>query len=424
LGRFFFDTTTVFGSKAAPASFDPLPEPIVNIVCTLGKIPKTLVHRQLDDVPMVSPKGSGLTERFTKLYKEICQSINVPLAPECEKHEKAFGLTTFGTVLGINFDSVQMTWSVSGEKEANLQITIDEFLAKKTCTLLEIQKLHGKLSDFALSCEFMLGFRHHLIQLLGKFGNENSNSKRLILDRLKEDLWVWKKAVATSRLGLPLREIFGNPPLGKVCFESDAAGAALAWIDGLSKNITVEGERGMASVEHKKGKIMAVSTLKWPKGLLVGMKSRSGAYFGSKSATLEMVGLFLPFLTQPQNLAGKHIVLQVDNTAVIYAWQKKYSVQDPETSLLVRALHVLEAFLECKIYVEHLKRLSNHVASVVDNLSRTSTTTPELLNELAQVPWAAPRGALVAWLQSPVLDWDLPLKIVDDVKTLLEKNVK
>jgi hypothetical protein len=118
----------------------------------------------------------------------------VPLAPECEKHEKAFGPTTFGTVLGINFDSVQMTWSVSGEKETGIQIAIDEFLVKKTCTLLEIQKLHGKLSDFALSCKFMLGFRHHLIQLLGKFGNESSTSKRLIPDRLKEDLWVWKKA--------------------------------------------------------------------------------------------------------------------------------------------------------------------------------------------------------------------------------------
>jgi hypothetical protein len=348
-GKFFFDTTTVFGSKAAPASFDPLPETIVNIVCTLGKIPKTLVHRQLDDVPVVSPRGSGLTERFTKLYKEICHSLNVPLAPECKKHEKAFGLTTFGTVLGINFDRVQLTWAVSGKKEAGIQIAIDEFLVKKTCTSLEIQKLHGKLSDFALSCEFMLGFRHHLIQLLGKFGNESSTSKRLILDQLKEDLWVWKKAVATSRLALPLKEIFGNPPLGKVCFASDAAGAALAWIDGISKNITVEGERGVASVEHKGEKIMAVSMLKWPKGLLVGKQSRSGAYFGSKSATLEMVGLFLPFLTQPQNLTGKHVVLQVDNSAVVYAWQKKHTVQDPETSLLVRSLHVLEAFLECKI---------------------------------------------------------------------------
>jgi hypothetical protein len=44
LGKYFYDTTTVFGSKASPASFDSLPETIVNIVCTLEEIPKKCVH--------------------------------------------------------------------------------------------------------------------------------------------------------------------------------------------------------------------------------------------------------------------------------------------------------------------------------------------------------------------------------------------
>jgi hypothetical protein len=209
LGKYFFDTTTVFGSKAAPASFDPLPETIVNIVCTLGKIPKNSIHRQLDDVPMVAPKGSGLTEKFTKLYKETCEAINVPLAPECERHEKAFGPTTFGTVLGIQFDSEQMTWSLPAEKEASIQNVVDEFLEKKTCSLLEIQRLHGKLSDFALSCEFMLGFRHHLISLLGKFGgHDDPSQKRLIPDPLKQDLWIWNKV----QVGIPHKSYFWKPP--------------------------------------------------------------------------------------------------------------------------------------------------------------------------------------------------------------------
>jgi hypothetical protein len=185
LGKYFFDTTTVFGSKAAPASFDPLPETIVNIVCTLGNIPRTLVHRQLDDVPMVSPRGSGLTERFLRLYKKVCSNLDVPLAPHCEKHEKAFGPTTFGTVLGINFDSEQMSWSLPGDKEAGIQSAIDEFLAKKTCSLTEIQRLHGKLSDVGSSCDFMMGFRHHLVDLLGKFGGEGEKQKPLGLQAVQ-----------------------------------------------------------------------------------------------------------------------------------------------------------------------------------------------------------------------------------------------
>jgi hypothetical protein len=70
LGKFFYDKTTVFGSAAAPAWFDPLSELIVNIVCTLGKVPKKFVHRQLDDVPMISPANSGLTEKFYTEYKK------------------------------------------------------------------------------------------------------------------------------------------------------------------------------------------------------------------------------------------------------------------------------------------------------------------------------------------------------------------
>jgi hypothetical protein len=98
LGKFFVDTTTVFGSKTAPASFDPLPETLVNIVCTIKRIPKVWVHRQLDDVPIVAPVGSGWTETFTKGYAQICQDLKVPLAENCPNHDKAFGPSMFGTV--------------------------------------------------------------------------------------------------------------------------------------------------------------------------------------------------------------------------------------------------------------------------------------------------------------------------------------
>jgi hypothetical protein len=221
---------------------------------------------------------------------------------------------------------------------------------------------------------------------------------------------------------LPLKNIFGNPPLGAVIFASDAAGAALEWENGVSKNKTVPGDRGVASVEHSGGLVRWVGTLKWPDHLLRGQKSRSGAYFGSKSATLEVVGLLLPFLTRPHSLRGRHVVLQVDNIAAVYVWRKKYTVRDPETSLLIRCLHVLEACLECKIYVEHLRRLSNHVATVVDSLSREETTSPKLLDELANIPWDRPKGHLLPWLENPVLDWDLPLKLVEDVRNLLDDD--
>ena len=83
LGRYFFDVTTVFGSKSAPANFDFLPETLVNIVCTLNDIPKSGVHRQLDDVPVVNPAGTGLPEKFSDKYSVLCSELGVPLAESC-----------------------------------------------------------------------------------------------------------------------------------------------------------------------------------------------------------------------------------------------------------------------------------------------------------------------------------------------------
>ncbi len=137
LGKFFVDTTTVFGSKTAPASFDPLPDTIVNITCSIKKVPKFWVHRQLDDVPIRSPRRSGYTEAFTKGYAQVCADINVPLAENCPNHEKAFGPSTFGTVLGIGFDTSQLEWYISKDKADDLQKCIDEFLGKKSSSLLE-----------------------------------------------------------------------------------------------------------------------------------------------------------------------------------------------------------------------------------------------------------------------------------------------
>jgi hypothetical protein len=42
LGKFFLDKTKVFGSREAPASFASLPETIVNFVCCIHQIPKTM----------------------------------------------------------------------------------------------------------------------------------------------------------------------------------------------------------------------------------------------------------------------------------------------------------------------------------------------------------------------------------------------
>ncbi len=159
----------------------------------------------------MSPRRSGYTEAFTKGYSQVCSDLNVPLAENCPNHEKAFGPSTFGTVLGIGFDTTQLEWFISKEKADDLQECIDAFLSKKLSSLLEAQKLHGKMSSFAQLSEFLQGFRFHLSGFLRKFGT-NDPERKIISQMLKEDLWIWKKVIDAAKLGLPLAETFEAPP--------------------------------------------------------------------------------------------------------------------------------------------------------------------------------------------------------------------
>jgi hypothetical protein len=268
--------------------------------------------------------------------------------------------------------------------------------------------------------DFLRGFHFQITSFLRKFEPEEAG-KKLIPEGLNEDLWIWKKVINAARMGLPLAETFEAPPLFPLKFVSDAAGAAFEWKDGKCKNVTVPGDRGVASIHYAGNRPISISVLKWPEHLLTRDKGRGGAFFGSKSATLETVGLLLPFVTKPKDLIGRHVVLGVDNLSVVYAWQKRYCKNDAETSLLIRVLHVLEAYLHCKIYVTHIRRMSTNMAALADNLSRKSTTQADALVALNGVPVAHPWGNLGTWLENTVLDWTLPLKILNDVKTLCDK---
>jgi hypothetical protein len=117
LGKFFIDTTTPFGSNTAPANFDDVGETITNIVQTICNTPKQLIHRQLDDVPIVAPENSNLAGIFSKTYKKVCKVLNIEIAPECKFKEKAFDESTKGTVLGIEFDSEKLEWKLPCKME-------------------------------------------------------------------------------------------------------------------------------------------------------------------------------------------------------------------------------------------------------------------------------------------------------------------
>jgi hypothetical protein len=175
--------------------------------------------------------------------------------------------------------------------------------------------------------------------------------------------------------------------------------------------------QGVASAGLAKEWITSLGLIRWPENLLTRAKGREGKFFGSKSGTLEMVGLLIPCVTVPEKMKNQHVILFVDNSSLIYLWGKRYSRNDPETSLLIRALYVIESFLSCKIYVKHVRRLSTPEATLVDHLSREATITPEDRMIMSKVGVTRPWGdgwRILYWIGTcPPRSWRMSKSCVN-----------
>ncbi len=130
------------------------------------------------------------------------------------------------------------------------------------------------------------------------------------------------------------------------------------------------------------------------------------------TAVYEMVGLLLPILVLFRQLRHQHIVLYVDNQAIIWDWPKRRMKKDALASVLIRVLHIMEAYIPCRIYVEHLPRKSNTIATICDNLSRKSTTTSTDLSHITHNEDDLPIPFL-QWLAHPAENWQLGTEIVN-----------
>ena len=89
LGKFFVETRLSFGGRPSPPGFDRLGKTKDLLACISSGTPRYLVPRALDDTPCVAREGSGIVESFTKEMKILCQEINIPLAENCPKADKA-----------------------------------------------------------------------------------------------------------------------------------------------------------------------------------------------------------------------------------------------------------------------------------------------------------------------------------------------
>jgi hypothetical protein len=88
LGKYFVETRQIFGAKTSVCNYDVVGETLKLLAVIESGVPNQYVLRQVDDVPVAAPSDSGHCEKFSQTYKEMCEDLNVQLAPDCPLQDK------------------------------------------------------------------------------------------------------------------------------------------------------------------------------------------------------------------------------------------------------------------------------------------------------------------------------------------------
>ena len=113
-------------------------------------------------------------ERFSAEMRKACEATKIPLAPNCPAAEKAFELVTKGTVLGVGFNSSNLSWFLSTEKADKIIKRCLNGASKSHMDLKQVQQLMGSVNDMAQMCPLMRVNKWSGNNFLKKFGGKEN----------------------------------------------------------------------------------------------------------------------------------------------------------------------------------------------------------------------------------------------------------
>jgi hypothetical protein len=269
-GKFFAETRLVFGASNSVCNYDIVGETLKVLALADSDIPVELVLRQEDDVRVVSPESSGWCEQFSNNYKDLCSFVNVELAENCPKNEKAFENQKRRKVLGILFDSTDLTWSIPASKLRKTLIGIDNVVSNPVVKLNDMQKLMGRLNYIAQMCNFMKIYTPPLNESFKDIPSDAPPDTVVkISEQGFEALKVWVGLLQSSFKWLPIPKDPVPPPLYRKELYTDAAGLPCG--DQLSKGPGC-GDVGFSET----GEISMAFQLTWPAEFVLNARDENG----------------------------------------------------------------------------------------------------------------------------------------------------
>lgn len=278
----------------------------------------------------------------------------------------------------------------------------NEALTSSSVSLLPVQKIHGKMSNIEQMSSFLRGFKHPMNMALSS-ALSSKNNNIVLSKEAKDDLKVWSNHLLDGWHSIDSMHTY--LPLQYIRFASDAASCADGW-DGSNS-------LGCGGVSfNEDGKLFYCDKFEWENSTISMCKDSSGKRLGSKTTTLEFLGVLLPFLKMTKELQGRYIVVSKDNMGCFFGWVNRKVANDCLASILVRCLHLIYIKFHCTVHIEHLPRMSNWSAKLVDRLSRKSTRTENDEKLVSKFSRGFFPKTMAEWVKCPHEDWKLPNRVI------------
>ena len=414
-GAIFIELKMIFGDKLSCQHFDRLHFAVLNgFVYLVSPFPKCAQGRTVDDIPSVVPHNARkCLESFVAAYRATLASLDMGAAEDDPARKKAFDCAQEGEVLGVTFDTVNFTWSLSHSKLYNVVEKLRALADKgKKYSLRELQSVEGKVSFLAELCPPLKSLLADTILLMGAnirelIGEDGLVPQSLLDDRrfevsgeVAKDLnMIAAMLVDAFEHPLPIIDPYPPIPLHAIPVYTDASGR-ISQPDPPCLGVYLPSY----DLRHARA-----YSLPFPTDFLL---ERNGTgLVADTTTTLEAFGILIVLILATSECRDRTIHLHIDNVAVVFAFEKRRS-NDPLAHCIIRAAYFLAGAINCTIRVSWIRRRSNTGARIADDLTHNNFDEAVSVDPYTiKFPKENFPHPLQVWMWKPHYDRDLGHKI-------------
>ena len=405
MGALFLDLRLIFGDKAACMFFDRMHFCIIQyMVLPRAYLPAAAVGRAIDDVPTVVPASAGeASSAFVREYRHQLGKLNIGAAPVDPLCIKAFDGSMRGEVLGVEFRTDTMTWSLSAQKTSKLVILLKSATrAQAVLNLHQAEQLLGLLTNFAQLARPVYIFADELINflrlLLAGMDTVSVHKREEIIEEvppgLQSDCRLLISIIQDAhKSGLPILIPTPPVPITVIPIFTDVSGELT---NNASLGILVPQYGAQAPL---------VAALRLPFHFLLTQDENEHSTV-HKTTCLESLSYLATLCIDPARFVHQEVNFNVDNLASTLALPRGRSRKDTWATTLVRAARVVAAALGTTLHTTWIPRCSSREAIIADDLSHCKTASLSK-SELAafldrgQISFPDP---ILQWMQNPRTD--------------------